>query len=328
MTTDEPVDVRQFRRDDLVLDSLGKRRRTPVSEDPAARLLAALAADVDEQTVARRLRVGRLASLPLPSDCLPTRLLPTVVTRHARRHAGHHARHRLRRASRAAVVAAVAAGMLSTSGVAAALTGDALAPLRAVVSTVTGAGAPRPEDPAAVSGAVEQDLATAEAALGRGDIAIARRMLAQARQRLPGVAQQAKAVLLDRLRRIEERIEDRAQIGPAAPVVVPAMPVPTHVPPTPAGDPVLPPAEPSASPSPEPTAAEPTDSPTSTATPEPSSPPTSSPASTPTPSPEQTDPGAEPDIESGSESGSESGMGPNTSQPPAEDGGTVPATTR
>ncbi len=87
MATGEPIDVRDVGRDDSLLDSLGQRRHLGVTDDPAARLLAALAADVDEETVARRLRAGRLSSLPLPGDRGHPRLLAAAVQRHGLRHA-------------------------------------------------------------------------------------------------------------------------------------------------------------------------------------------------------------------------------------------------
>jgi len=272
MATGEPIDVRHVRRDDSVLDSLGQHRRRRIAEDPAARLLAALAADVDEETVARRLRVGRLASLPLPGDLAPSRLLSAAVRRD-----------RLRHASRSAVVAAVAVGVLSISGVAAAVTGGALAPLKAVVSTVTGVDLPRTEDPTAASGEVERDLATAEAAVTRGDIVGARKMVSQARLQLPDVAPDAKAGLLVRLHRIESRIKAREEGGgPAAPVVVTATPAPPPAVESPKAEPTPAPTGSDPTPTPEPTAAEPTQSPTSTPSPAPST------EATPTPTPEGT----------------------------------------
>jgi len=279
MATGEPIDVRDVGRDDSLLDSLGQRRHLGVTDDPAARLLAALAADVDEETVARRLRAGRLSSLPLPGDRGHPRLLAAAVQRHGLRHA-----------SRSALVAVVAVGVLSISGVAAAMTGDALAPLKAVVSSVTGVDLPRGGDPGAASGAVERDLAGAEAALSHGDTTRARKMLVQAKQRLPTVPTDEKADLISRLNRIEQRINQREEGGPTSIVVVSATPTPSvAVAPPDAGEPTTAPTEPvtspspsaspspSSSPSPEPTAAEPTESPSPSPTPEASDEPTRSP---------------------------------------------------
>jgi hypothetical protein len=273
MATGEPIDVRHVRRDDSMLDSLGQRRRRRVTDDPAARLLAALAADIDEEIVARRLRVGRLSSLPIPGDRGHSRLLAAAVQGNS-----------LRRASRSAVVAAVAVAVLSISGVAAAVGGDALAPLKAVVSSVTGVDMPRGDDPAAASGAVERDLAGAEAAVSRGDINGALNMVAQAKARLPKVAAAAKDGLEDRLERIERRIAQHATDGPVSTVIVPPTPPPSvAVVPPPEVEPSPTPTEPETSPSPTPTAVEPTESPSPSPSTEPSDEPT------PTPSPE--DPG-------------------------------------
>jgi hypothetical protein len=279
MATGDPIDVGHVRRDDSVLDSLGQRRRRRIAEDPAARLLAALAADVDEETVARRLRVGRLAALPLPSDRAPSRLL-----------SGAARRGRLRHASRSAVVAAVAVGVLSISGVAAAVTGDALAPLKAVVSTVTGVDLPRAHDPSAASaasGAVERDLAFAEAAVTRGDILEAREMVIQARQQLPNVAPDLKAGLQKRLNRIVSRLEAREEAADA-PVVVKAPPSAPPVDESPSAGPTPAPTGADPTPTPTPTAAVPTESPISTPSPEPSVVPT------PTPTPDDTESDAGP----------------------------------
>jgi outer membrane biosynthesis protein TonB len=271
MAAGEPIDVRNIGRDDSLLDSLGQRRgRRFTADDPAARLLAALAADVDEVTVARRLRVGRLASLPLPAERVPARLLPAV-------------RYRLRRAARSVVVAALAAGLLSISGMAAAVTGDALAPVKAVVSTVTRVELPITGDSSVASGDVERDLAIAEAAITRGDLAGAREMVAQAREQLPDVAAEAKPGLLVRVEQVEARIATRAEAGPVSPVVVPTPPPAVEASPVPEPPPSTT-AAPGPSPTPSPTAAEPTEQPTATPSPQP---PTAEPTATPTPEPKR-----------------------------------------
>lgn len=112
-----------IRHDDLLLDSLA--RRAPVAEcatDPAARLLLALARDVDRGGYA-----------PLPSGARWPSSQPAE-------HALRPLPHRGRRAARGVGVVAltVVAAFATSNGVAAAVTGDPLVGVKGVAQLVTG----------------------------------------------------------------------------------------------------------------------------------------------------------------------------------------------
>jgi hypothetical protein len=111
------IDLGRLAADDALLDALGRGQQAPDDTDPAAEVLAAFRAGLDEQA----------AALPGASPVTPPVLTPVTVAAASGRH---------RWTGRAAAVAAVGVVLVSGTGVAAALTaqpGDLLYGVRRAV---------------------------------------------------------------------------------------------------------------------------------------------------------------------------------------------------
>ena len=178
------VDLAAVARDAELMDRLAVRAPLAV-EDDVARLLASLAAEVDEGLD------GLLAELeaPLIEQDDPTAAFGTPGRRRA---------HGLR----ATTVAIVVGATLSVSGVAAAVTGDPLAPYKGIVRAVTNAGAPSPH---ASTTAKLNHLATGtQAKIAHGDLAGARADIAALQAAIgdPSISDHDKALLQIRLRNL------------------------------------------------------------------------------------------------------------------------------
>jgi hypothetical protein len=197
----DDLDMLAVQRDDRLLDGLGARRPVDWEDaaDPVASLLAALAADVD--------------ATPIPAS------LDDGVARVSA------ARRRLL-ASRVAIAAGVTGVVVFASGVAAAVTGDPLAPLapiRRVIATVAEQVAPTPSKPEAVHRALDG----AHDALARGDRETAAKLITDAQGQIdeledppPGDLQAELQTLLQQLRQqaaAEQRLKPSAAAStPAA----------------------------------------------------------------------------------------------------------------
>lgn len=169
--SDVEIDVRAIQRDDELLDALGARQPVPafVGDDLVVDLLSTLADEVDEG-------VGP----PLPSFQVPVR--SSVIEMPRSRRVGR----------RTIIGLGVAGAIFSASGVAAAVTGDPLAPLKKVVIAVTDA-----KPGGADSDQVRKKLREAREALSNGDRDSAVAQLAAARAKAEGLdgaeAEQAMA---------------------------------------------------------------------------------------------------------------------------------------
>jgi hypothetical protein len=217
--THEPgdADLLLVRQDALLVDAVALRADlSTFAGDPLAALLAALAADVDAD--------GPPLPRAVPTPAAPRRRLVL---------AGGQTR-------RGTVVALTAAALLATSsGVAAAVTGDPLAVIRQAARAVTGSvaepeagdagptsstgpgapadrapgtdrdGAAELPDDAAAEAAVNHGLVRVGALLAHGDLDRARALLAAAEAQLAADGDVAVG-LQQRLRALSERI-DRAQ---------------------------------------------------------------------------------------------------------------------
>jgi hypothetical protein len=178
------VDLAAVARDAELMDRLAVRAPLAVDDD-VARLLASLAAEVDEGLD------GLLAELeaPLIEQDDPTAAFGTPGRRRV---------HGLR----ATTVAIVVGATLSVSGVAAAVTGDPLAPYKGIVRAVTNAGAPSPQ---ASTTAKLNHLATGtQAKIAHGDLAGARADIAALQAAIgdPSISDHDKALLQIRLRNL------------------------------------------------------------------------------------------------------------------------------
>ena len=146
------LDLLAVQRDDEALDELARRQpRAPMDEDVMF-LLAALTPDVDKG----------LAELLSPPMRMPLRSAATgEIPRPA-----DAAR---RRTARAVTGALIVAGLVSVSGVSAAVTGDPFTPYRSVISSVTGDDQRAPVTGAETE-AVRQQILSIDAAIEAGQL--------------------------------------------------------------------------------------------------------------------------------------------------------------
>jgi len=146
------LDLLAVQRDDAQLDEIARRRaREPVA-DAALALLTALTVEVDaglDDLLASPLRV------PLDSET------PAGVRSLAE--AGR------RRAARAVTAALIVTSLASVSGVAAAVTGDPLAPYRSVISSVSGEDKGLPE-PRITEAEVQERIRSIDASIDAGQL--------------------------------------------------------------------------------------------------------------------------------------------------------------
>jgi hypothetical protein len=190
------VDLAAVARDAELMDRLAVRAPLTVDDD-VARLLASLAAEVDDGLD------GLLAELeaPLLEQDEPTADFGTPSRRRA---------HGLR----ATTVAIVVGATLSVSGVAAAVTGDPLAPYKGIVRAVTNAGAPSPH---ASTTAKLNHLATGtQAKIAHGDLDGARADIAALQAAIgdPSISDHDRALLEIRLRNLMRSLARAEAAGP------------------------------------------------------------------------------------------------------------------
>ncbi len=190
------VDLAAVARDAELMDRLAVRAPLTVDDD-VARLLASLAAEVDDGLD------GLLAELeaPLLEQDKSTADFGTPSRRRA---------HGLR----ATTVAIVVGATLSVSGVAAAVTGDPLAPYKGIVRAVTNAGAPSPH---ASTTAKLNHLATGtQAKIAHGDLDGARADIAALQAAIgdPSISDRDRALLQIRLGNLMRSLARAEAAGP------------------------------------------------------------------------------------------------------------------
>jgi hypothetical protein len=178
------VDLAAVARDAELMDRLAVRAPVAIDDD-VARLLASLAAEVDDGLDAL------LAELeaPLIEQDDPSADIGTPSRRRAR-------------GMRATTVAIVVGATLSVSGVAAAVTGDPLAPYKGIVRAVTNAGAPSPH--ASTTAKLDHLANGTQSKIAHGDLAGARADIASLQAALgdPSISDHDKALLQIRLRNL------------------------------------------------------------------------------------------------------------------------------
>jgi hypothetical protein len=191
------VDLAAVARDSELLDRLAVR--SPVAgDDDVARLLSALAADVDDGLDAL---LAELEAPLLDQDDPIAHLVGTPARRRA---------HGLR----ASTIAIVVGAALSVSGVAAAVTGDPFAPYKGIVRAVTHAGAPSPH---ASTTAKLNHLATGtRAKIAHGDLDGARADIAALQAAIgdPSISDHDRALLQIRLRNLMRSLARAEAAGP------------------------------------------------------------------------------------------------------------------
>jgi outer membrane biosynthesis protein TonB len=208
---EEDIDVLAVQRDDELLDALAARGAVPAfaANDPVAGLLAALAAEVDDD-------LG--PATPFEGYAL----------------AGMAPMRRPRRIGRRTVLAVgVAGAVLSASGVAAAVSGDPFAPIRPIGKAIVDL------KPAKVTPAqVDKELDGADAALGRGDHRTAREKLEKAKEKARKLSGPEGEAARQRLAQLEAELAAQTPT-PSPNATVPETPVPTPGVTTPGADPTL-----------------------------------------------------------------------------------------
>jgi hypothetical protein len=189
------LDLSAVARDAELMDRLAVRAPLAVDDD-VARLLASLACEVDEGLDAL------LAELEAPlleqDDRTAGFGTPT-------RRRGH--------GLRASTIAIVVGATLSVSGVAAAVTGDPLAPYKGIVHAMTNAGEPSPH---ASTTAKLNHLATGtQAKIAHGDLDGARADIASLRAAIgdPSISDHDKALLQIRLRNLMRSLANAEAAG-------------------------------------------------------------------------------------------------------------------
>lgn len=155
---DGAVDLLAVQRDEELLDLLGARADPP-GDDELATLLCAWRAEIDH---------GLEAMLPDRTARPP--VSPGASGAPAADDAAGGRTHGRRLTAAGTVVAVVLGGSLSLSGVAAAVTGDPLAPYRAVGNALSFGGDDLPDHAAQVAH-LNKRLSRARAALAHGDVA-------------------------------------------------------------------------------------------------------------------------------------------------------------
>lgn len=265
--TNPDADLAEVLRDDALLDAIGAGRESggmELPDDDVTRLLSAWQVDAASYATARTqppVELPAAASIePVAAVAATSADAPLARRRHARPRRGQ----RLAPRSAAAISAAAVAGVvLSIGGVAAAVTGSPLTPLRAVVSGLAPAS---PSDGGSeVISVMPRELASVRTAIREGHLDEARRKLTDVREQAetlePGPNQDSALVVIEVL---EERLQlAEQQATPAGTPVETPSPTPT---PTDGGTPTTTPT-PTATPTPTPTpTVEPTPSPSSTRT--------------------------------------------------------------
>ena len=193
----DDLDLAVVRRDDELLDEIARRepgfaQLGEIAGDPALTLLASLAADVDEGLE------QLLAELAFDIDLLETVAEPVHVPAQAIRAlssigpTGEPTRQTPRRAARhlgrVGVAAAVAAAVLSVSGVSAAVTGNALAPIQKVASTVAAAFGHGPNQHASDRAKLEARLREVDRLIRAGQFGAAQTLLDQINDSAAGLS--------------------------------------------------------------------------------------------------------------------------------------------
>jgi hypothetical protein len=152
-------------------------------------LLAALTADVDDG-------LAELLAAPMrmPLRSAATGEIPSLADA-ARR-----------RTARAVTGALIVAGLVSVSGVSAAVTGDPFTPYRSIISSVGGEDEPRSQPPVVEDEVVRQQVLAIDAAIEAGELGRAREGIERLRASLDKSSHAAQRSVLARLEVLEARL--------------------------------------------------------------------------------------------------------------------------
>ena len=183
------LDLLAVQRDDETLDELARRQpRAPMDEDVLF-LLAALTTDVDEglkELLAKPMR------MPLRSAA--TGEIPKL-TDAARR-----------KTARTVTGALIVAGLVSVSGISAAVTGDPFTPYRSVISVVAGDDKRTPATSEAEAEVVRQQFLSIDAAIEAGQLDRATVGIQRMRNRLEDRPSGAQRAVIAQLAALEAKL--------------------------------------------------------------------------------------------------------------------------
>jgi hypothetical protein len=208
--TNPDADLAEVLRDDALLDAIGGARASAwahLPDDEVTRLLTAWHADAATYAAARThppIDTSAGASPDVVPPAVPAAASPAAIAgrpRHARpRPAGRRAPRSVAAVSAAAVVGVV----LSVGGVAAAVTGNPLTPLKAVVSGL----APVVQDEGPdIRTVMPRELASVGSAIREGHLDEARRKLTDVREQAETLDSPDRVETMDKIEKLEDRLE-------------------------------------------------------------------------------------------------------------------------
>jgi hypothetical protein len=213
--TNPDADLAEVLRDDALLDAIGSARESPWADlpnDDVTRLLTAWQADAATYASARTRPPVDAPAVPA-SDAVPLAAPPATRATRRRRHARPQQGRRIAPRSAAAISAAAVAGVvLSVGGVAAAVTGSPLTPLKAVVSGL--APAVGQGEGADIRTEVPRELANVRTAISEGDLDEARRKLTDVREQAQTLDPPDRVDALDEIAVLEERLDKAEHATP------------------------------------------------------------------------------------------------------------------
>ena len=183
------LDLLAVQRDDDALDELASRQPLGPMDEDVMFLLAALTSDVDEglkELLAKPMR------MPLRSAATGEIPKLTDVTR--------------RRTARTVTGALIVAGLVSVSGVSAAVTGDPFTPYRSVISSVTADDKRTPATNAAQDEVVRQQFLSIDAAIEAGQLDRATVGIQRMRNRLEERPRGAQRAVIAQLAALEAKL--------------------------------------------------------------------------------------------------------------------------
>jgi hypothetical protein len=185
-------------RDELLLDALSLRREPQGAsdEEEIGRLLAAFAAEIDEG-------IDEVIAAGLSADVLDGAARGTDETAEPDSNVVRLPVGR-RGMVRGLAAGLVVAGVVSVSGVAAAVTGDPFAPYKRVIAAVSGHGGNA--SPATVA-QLNRSLTGVRAAIARGDLASAQSSLDEMNGRLDGLSGHDRLVMEKRIAALEASLD-------------------------------------------------------------------------------------------------------------------------
>jgi Anti-sigma-D factor RsdA to sigma factor binding region len=211
--TNPDANLAEVLRDDALLDVIGSSRPSAWSDlpdDEVTRLLTAWQADAAAYAAARTRPPVDAPAAPVTEVVPQATAAVAIATR--RRHARPRQGRRAPRSAAAITAAAVAGAVLSVGGVAAAVTGSPLTPLRAVVSGLAPAAQ---DDGSDIRTAMPRELANVRTAIREGHLDEARRKLTDVREQAETLDPPDRVEAMDEITVLEEELAEHSTPQPS-----------------------------------------------------------------------------------------------------------------